>query len=82
MNSVIHVGDLVGKTIVAAEMKKLKDCDDQGFLLLTFSDQSRALVIASYGGYTGKSEDEYPTYLYLSVNPEEKLKQLTSLGNE
>jgi len=76
MNNVTDISQLVGKTIVAAQRMKLKDCDDEGYLLLTFSDQSRALIVASYGSYTGKSEDEYPTFLGLTEDVENFLERL------
>lgn len=55
--------DLIGKTITAATVKKLAKHDDEGFLELKFSDGTEAVIVASYGGYTGSSEDEYPTYI-------------------
>ena len=55
--------DLIGKTITAAAVKKLAKYDDEGFLELKFSDGTEAVIVASYGGYTGSSEDEYPTYI-------------------
>jgi hypothetical protein len=55
--------DLIGKTIASVKVKKLADKDDQGFLEMQFSDGSQIIIIAGYGGYTGKSEDEYPTYI-------------------
>lgn len=55
--------DLIGKTITAATVKKLAKYDDQGFLELKFSDGTEAVIVASYGGYSGSSEDEYPTHI-------------------
>jgi len=55
--------DLIGKTITAATVKKLVKHDDEGFLQLQFSDGTEAVIVASYGGYTGSSVDEYPTYI-------------------
>jgi len=52
---------LIGKTITNAVEKKLKGHDDRGFLELTFSDCTQVIIASSYGGYTGKSYDEYPT---------------------
>ena len=57
--------DLIGKTITNATQQKLSDHDDSGFLELQFSDGTTALIVAMYGGYTGNSEDEYPTGLYI-----------------
>ncbi len=55
--------DLIGKTITAATVKKLAEHDDEGFLQLQFSDGTEALIVAFYGAYTGRSQDEYPTYI-------------------
>ena len=35
--------------------------DDEGWLLLELTDGSKCVVYSWYGGYTGDSEDEYPT---------------------
>lgn len=58
--------DLINKTIVDAKRKKLKDYDDTGFLELTFSDGTRAIIVAGYGGWAAESEDEYPTSIDIS----------------
>lgn len=58
--------DLIGKTITAATVKKLAKHDDEGFLELRFSDGTEAVIVASYGGYTGSSEDEYPTCIEIT----------------
>lgn len=58
--------DLIGKTITAATVKKLANYDDTGFLQLQFSDGTEAVIVGSYGGYTGKSADEYPTYIKIT----------------
>jgi hypothetical protein len=60
--------DLIGKTITAATVKKLAKYDDEGFLELKFSDGTEAVIIASYSGYTGLSEDEYPTRIIIQDN--------------
>lgn len=57
---------LVGKTILTAEQKQHPHYDDDGFLELTFTDGSKCLIVGSYGGYSGHSEDEYPTRIFLS----------------
>jgi len=56
---------LIGKTIVSAQYRGIKDYDDMPYLDLVFSDGSKITIKGSYGGYTGKSEDEY--YQYISV---------------
>ncbi len=57
--------DLKGKTITQATQKKLKGYDDQGYLLLKFSDGTSTIITASYDGWTGNSVDEYPTNISL-----------------
>ncbi len=57
--------ELNGKTITRATKKKLKGFDDEGYIKLFFSDGTSVIIVASYGGYTGKSEDEYPTDIYI-----------------
>jgi hypothetical protein len=59
----MQFNDLIGKTIKAVQELKLKEYDDQGYLLMEFTDGSKALIVSSYGSYTGGSEDEYPTYI-------------------
>jgi len=70
--------DLIGKTIKSAKLRKIPDeCedgsfyDDEPFLDLEFTDGSKATIIANYGGYTGKSDDEYPRFIEISVSPKE-----------
>lgn len=66
---------LIGKTIKKIEWvpipceqeswKRPDSCpyDDGDDLKITFTDGFSFIIKASYGGYTGKSEDEYPTFL-------------------
>ena len=68
------IKDLEGKTISKATQMKLKEYDDDGFLLLEFADKSKCLIEASYGGYTGDSENEYPTYI--SIAHDSRIKEL------
>lgn len=53
--------ELIGKTIINIEKKKLKDYDDNGYLEIEFNDGLKIVIEATYGCYTGDSEDEYPT---------------------
>lgn len=53
--------DIVGKTIQSATHAKRPEHDDEGWLLLEFTDGSKCVIDAWYGAYTGESEDEYPT---------------------
>lgn len=59
----MQFNDLVGKTIKVVQQLQRKGYDDNGFLLIEFTDGEKALIVAGYGGYTGESEDEYPTYI-------------------
>jgi hypothetical protein len=71
--------DLIGKIIISAKQKKLINYDDEGFLELGFSDGTGATVVAYYYGYTGESEDEYPTGISI-VDYKENLEDV--LDNE
>lgn len=53
--------DLQGKTIAKATQMKKPTYDDDGWLKLEFTDGTSCVIWAGYGGYTGESEDEYPT---------------------
>jgi len=57
--------DLVGKTIVSAQLMKNPKYDDEAWVRLGFSDGSHCFVVSSYGIYSGGSEDEYPAYIFL-----------------
>ena len=71
---------LIGKTIKKVTIKGIKsddgeEYDDKPYLILEMEDGTVFQIIAIYGGYTGKSEDEYPRYIYV-----EKLKKLKNGG--
>lgn len=57
------IKDLIGKTISDAELLKTPAYDDEGWLRLRFTDGTKAIIVSSYGMYTGSSYDEYPTYI-------------------
>lgn len=57
----MEFNDIAGKTIKSATHVKRPTNDDEGWLLLEFTDGSKCVVYSWYGGYTGDSEDEYPT---------------------
>jgi hypothetical protein len=56
---------LVGKTIVSATVVGIEGHDDKPYLDLVFTDGTTARIVATYGGYTGRSEDEYPAFIEL-----------------
>ncbi|TWU59516.1 hypothetical protein V7x_55940 [Crateriforma conspicua] len=66
----MEFSDVVGKTIQSATQMKRPETDDDGWLLLEFTDGTRCMVVAYYGGYTGDSEDEYPTGICISEKVE------------
>ena len=75
----MKIDDLVGKTITSAKRKKPTCFDDEGFLLLEFSDGTDALLVAHFeDNFTGDSIDEYPTYLVL-LPSSEYCRELTDL---
>ena len=60
--------DIEGKTIRSATHVKRPATDDEGWLLLEFTDGTQCVVFSWYGGFTGNSEDEYPTGIGISGN--------------
>ena len=75
---------LEGKTIVKVTelIKRLEDYelkssegrefyDDAAWLRLEFSDGTKCLIEASYGGYTGNSEDEYPVFIDVLIESDD-----------
>lgn len=62
--------NLTGKTISAATRMKKPEYDDEGWLRLDFTDGTHCVIVAWYGGYTGESEDEYPTSITIADNIE------------
>jgi hypothetical protein len=61
----VSIADLAGKTIASATRMKKAEYDDEAWLQLHFTDGSSCVIVASYGGYSGESEDEYPSYFYI-----------------
>ena len=62
----MEIKDLVGKTIITTTLMKKADYDDTGWLKLDFSDGTCCVIVSDYGGYTGDSRDEYPTFIRVS----------------
>lgn len=56
---------LIGKTISAVTYLKHRKHDDRGWVRFDFTDNTHCIVIATYGSYTGRSNDEYPTDIYI-----------------
>jgi hypothetical protein len=54
---------LIGKTIAAVEFMRKPDYDDRAWMVISFTDGTQTCVVASYGGWTAKSEDEYPAFV-------------------
>lgn len=59
---------IIGKTIKDFNFKGVHKCDDIPYLELFFDDNTSVLIHSWYGGYTGKSEDEYPCFISISEN--------------
>lgn len=70
------IKELIGKTITGAKYQKVVNSDDEGFIELSFSDGSKTFIVAGYGGYTGGSLDEYPTYILVLPEVEEDLEDI------
>jgi hypothetical protein len=70
--------DIIGKTIKNIQQLKEKKYDDEGYLLIEFTDGSKVLIIGGYNpGYTGNSSDEYQTTI--SIEEGNDLASLESL---
>ncbi len=52
-----------GKTIKSYRINGIQGYDDMPFLTLYFTDGSSVVIEANYGGYSGRSEDEYRRYI-------------------
>jgi hypothetical protein len=62
----IEFSDIEGKTIRSATQVKRPDADDDGWLMLEFTDGTKCVIVAWYTGYTGGSVGEYPTGIGIS----------------
>lgn len=65
----MDASDLVGKTISEAVWLKYPELDDEAWLRLRFTDGSECVLEATYGGFTGNSLGEYPSYLVIREKP-------------
>jgi hypothetical protein len=71
----MELKDLIGKTIVSAKRKKLVGYYDVGFLELQFSDNTQAVIVATYDcNWTGNSENEYPTRIFVNSKHNQELE--------
>jgi hypothetical protein len=59
---------LVGRRIIEANIVPRDGYDDVDLLILKFDDGTSANILATYGGYTGKSMDEYPAFVNVTFN--------------
>lgn len=62
----MDIKDLIGKTIVDVFKMKYRNYDDEGYLQIVFSDNTKVLISAGYNEYTGNSLDEYPTKIEIN----------------
>ena len=58
---------LIGKTIKSVTKMKMINNDDEGFLLIKFTDNTNCLIMGGYDSYTGNSSDEYQTIIDISM---------------
>jgi hypothetical protein len=65
MDKEIEPTNLIGKIISNVENMHKPGYDDSGWLRLTFTDGTSCIIESSYGTYTGKSIDEYPSTLFI-----------------
>ena len=65
---------LIGKTIVDVVLFDSDKWDDEPYMVLYYDDddtmaETKSVRIgATYGDYTGNSEDEYPVFIYAEDN--------------
>ena len=62
--------ELIGKTIANTQLMKKNGYDDEAWVRLDFTDGTHCFVVSSYGGYTGKSECDYPAFISLQKEVE------------
>ena len=64
---------MIGKTIESVKKYGGKGVDDENLIVMTFTDGTSIEIWASYGGYTGQSEDEYPSFIGIETEDKEDL---------
>lgn len=64
MNKIIKPTELIGKTIARARIiGHQRGCDSKNLLVLEMVGGEKYYIEGGYGGYTGKSCDEYYEYI-------------------
>lgn len=63
MEKEFNLKSIEGKKIKKSWIEGIKNYDDKPFLFIEFTDGTIIKIVADYGGYTGKSEDEYIRYI-------------------
>ena len=71
---------LIGKTIKTIAYAKKVEHDDEPYLDIEFTDGIKVTVVATYGDYTGKSDDEYPRFIF--VRPADIRTGVEDFGRE
>ena len=66
----MDINKLVGKTIKTVQYRGVEGYDDEPYLDIEFTDGTKVTVYSTYGGYTGRSVDEYPRYISCSYRLE------------
>lgn len=56
---------IVGKTIVGVSKARHPYLDDEGFVIITFSDGTKCTIVSSYHRSSYNSFDEYPTDIHI-----------------
>jgi|WetSurMetagenome_2_1015567.scaffolds.fasta_scaffold210403_2 hypothetical protein len=69
--------DIIGKTIIEAKQMRSSTTDDEGYLLLVFSDNTSCIIEGGVDEtWTGDSIGEYPTTISIQDNIKD-LEELT-----
>jgi hypothetical protein len=74
-NNYLHPRALEGKTIKKATRMKSAKYDDEAWLKLDFTDGTTVFIEATYGGFTGESRDEFPSYFEIKDFEDHPIKE-------
>ena len=55
--------EFIGKTVKTISIHGVEGFDDKPIMKIIFTDGTTLCIKATYGGYTGESLDEYPTFI-------------------